>query len=109
MRNLVGKERLFLHYIAGLDKSNVKHIFKTLTKSQVQVISGIVYNGLMKTSEIKSADVNGLRKHKSALYLIANKRTGFIRKRKLITTRFREILLLVKAALKWIPIKTPLK
>ena len=105
MKHLLKKESLFLHYLLKLKERDVKTILKSAIKSQIDAISGIILNGIKKSFNLKTSEVKELKPHKASLYLIANKKTGITRKRRLLVRRYTQVLLILKAAKKWIPIE----
>lgn len=105
MKDILKKEALFLHYIVTLKEKDIKSILKTSNRSQINAISGIVFNVIRKTLELKPSVVKELKPYKKSLYLIADKKTSLNRKRNLIARRVKQILLILNSAIKWIPIK----
>ena len=99
------KEALFLHYVMRLSESERKYILRHLTKPQCRAVAGIIFNGLKKTFPIKLSDVKKIKKYKTTLYLIVNKNTNFEEKTKLLAQRAVQVAVILKAALKWIPIR----
>ena len=105
MDNIIKQQSLFLHYLVKLSNGDKKAVIKNLTKAQCSAISSVIYNAIKKTFEIKSTDLNELKKYRSSLYLIADKKTSLKRKQALIARRLKQVTIILKAALKWIPIK----
>ena len=104
MNTAVKKEKLFLHYLVTLNDSERKLMLKSLTKSQVYVICGIVFNVLHKSFTLKKGEINVLRRFKKSLYNIVDKKLSFQRKKQLIVRRSKEIGFILKIVLRMIPI-----
>jgi len=105
MNEVIKKEALFLHYFAKASDKDKRIITRSLTKSQIQAISGIIYNAIKNRFEIKTSDLDELRKYRSSLYLVANKTTPLKRKASLIARRLKQVSVILTSALKWIPAK----
>ena len=98
------RQILFLHYLVKLNDKERKSVIRNLTKEQVIAISWMILNAIKKTFEIKSSDLDDLKKYRSSLYLIANKSTSLKRKQNLIARRLKQVTIILNAGLKWIPL-----
>ena len=102
MKYLLKRESLFVHYLLKLKERAVKAILKYATKSQVDAISRIIFNGINKSFHLKPPEVKAPKPYKTSLYLIADKNTILDRKRKLLARRHKQALLILNAAKMWI-------
>ena len=100
------KETLFLRYFIKLSNSEKKEIVKNLTKSQINAISAIIYNAIKNTFKIKTSDLDELKKYRSSLYAIVNKKTALKRKRSLISRRIKQVEIILNEGLKRIPLRS---
>lgn len=105
MKDLLKKEGLFLHYLISLPDHDKKSVIKHLTSSQINTICGIVLNAINKVFDIKQSDIILLKKYNTSWSLLVDKKIKLGRKKVLISRRFKEICIILRAALKWIPIK----
>ena len=72
-------------------------------KSQIQTISGIVFNAVNRVFEIKRSDIHLLKKYNASWSLLVNKKTILTKKRAIIIKRVREVCVILRAALKHVP------
>ena len=103
MKELLKKESLFLHYLINLDDKDFKSVIKSLNKSQIRVLSGIVYNAGNGTLNLKRKDIDILKKYNSDWRKIINKQINGGIKKQLLTKRWKEIKLLLKFVVKLLP------
>ena len=89
-----------------LDQKSVKLVIKKLTRSQVRVISGIIFNAVQNRLKLKRTDINRFKKFNSSWKQIVKKSTSLSKKRQLFAKRWKEITIIIKEALKWITVKT---
>lgn len=101
--DILKKEVDFLRYFIKLNESEKKDIAKHLTRSQTTAISQILLNGIKGSFKITKSKINVLRKHKSALYKIAEKHMSLQKKRILISKRIEQVSTILKEGIKWIP------
>lgn len=106
MKDLIKKESLFLHYLVSLPDHDKKSVTKRLTDSQIKTICGIVLNAINKVFDLRPSDITLLKKYNCSWKLLVDKKINLARKRVLISRRYKEICIILRAALKWIPIKT---
>lgn len=105
MKNLLKKEGLFLHYLIKLSDSDKKRVLKNLTPSQVTALSGIIFNGVRKSFPLSKSDLKVLKKYNSSWRIIVRKNSGYKRKKSELVKRVREVSIILRAALKWIPLQ----
>lgn len=99
------KETLFLHYFVKLSDKEKKSAAKQLTKSQTTAISQVIYNAIKGTFKIDKAKLSEIKRHRTALYNIADKKTPFVQKRNIISRWIHPVVVILKEGLKWIPLK----
>ena len=105
MKELLSKEGLFLHYLVSLKDSDKKNVLKHLTKSQISVISGVIFNAIKQVFDIKRKDVQLLKRFNVSWNKLVNKSTKLSIKQAIISKRYREVCIILRASLKWIPLK----
>ena len=103
MINRLKKEAQFLHYFIKLTDSEKRTIAKHLTNSQVTAISQILFNAIKGSFKIHKSNLLELKRYRTSLYNIADKKTPLQQKRNLILRRIRQITVILKEGLKWIP------
>lgn len=105
MTDVLKKEAPFLQYFVKLNDKERRDIAKHMTKSQTIAISQIVYNAIKGSFKIDKSKLSELKKYRTALYNIAEKKTSFQQKRNIISRRIQQVTAILKEGLKWIPIK----
>ncbi len=106
MKDVIEKQSLFLHYIVKLCDPDLRHMLKNLTAPQIKAISGIIYNLYQK--HFQSCTVRLGRTKAIQNILIPDrgqKRRQRNEKNALIARRWKQVLIILKAAIKLIPIK----
>lgn len=103
MTDVLKKEAPFLQYFVKLSDSEKKSISKHLTKSQTSAISQILFNAIKGTFQLNKSQISELKRYRTSLYTIADKKTSLQLKRNLVSRRIRQVTLILKAGLKWIP------
>lgn len=103
MTDILKKEAQFLFYFIKLTDNEKKAIAKHLTKSQVLAISQIILNGIKGSFKIANSDLPELKRFRTSLYNISEKKTSIQQKRNLIARRIRQVTVILKEGLKWIP------
>ena len=103
MNSVLKKESPFLRYFVKLSESEKRAISKHLTKSQTTAISQILFNAIKGSFKIDKSKLLELKRCRTTLYIIADKKTPLQQKRKLISRRIRQITLVLIEGLKWIP------
>ena len=105
MKDFLKKESLIVHYLLKLKEGEAKTILKSATKSHIAVICRIVLKRIKRSFDFKPSEVKTLKPCNTSLFFIANKNTGLNRKRKLLATRYKQVLLILNAAKKWLPLE----
>ena len=105
MTDVLKKEALFLHYFVKLSNIEKRAIAKYMTKSQTTAISKIVYNAIKGSFSIDKSKLSELKRYRTALYNIADKKTSLKQKRNIISRRIGQVTAILKEGLKWIPVK----
>ena len=103
MTDILKRESQFLHYFIKLTDSEKRSIAKHLTKSQTIAISQILLNAIKGSFKIDKSKLSELKRYKTSLYIIADKKTSLQQKRNLISRRIHQITVVLKEGLKWIP------
>ena len=103
MKDLLRKEGLFLQYLVNLPDNGRSLDFKNLTNSQIRAICGIVYNAIKQVFVLKRSDINLLKKYNSSWTVLIAKYTNRKQKQAIIIRRVREIYLILRAAIKYLP------
>lgn len=103
MTHVLKKEAQFLNYFIKLGDSEKRVIAKHLTKSQIAAISQILLNGIKGSFKIDKSNLPELKRYRVSLYTIADKKTSLQQKRNLISRRIRQVAVVLKEGLKWIP------
>lgn len=103
MTDLLKKEAPFLRYFVQLTDAEKKSVAKHLTKSQLTAISQILYNAIKGRFKIVKSALPELKRNRTSLYKIAEKKTSLGQKKSLISRRIRQVTLVLNEGLKWIP------
>jgi len=103
MTDLLKKEAPFLRYFVQLSDNEKKSIAKHFTKSQLAAISQILFNAIKGTFKIDKSILPELKRYRTSLYNIAEKKTTLEKKKRLISRRIRQVTTILKEGLKWTP------
>ena len=103
MKELLRKEGLFLQYLVNLPDNERRLAVKSLTNSQIRVICGIVCNAIKQVVSLKRKDINLLKKYNSTWSVLIAKNTNRKQKQAIIIRRIKEICLILRAAIRFLP------
>lgn len=99
MAEFVRKQRHFLYLFVQTTPKQRKGLLDTITADQVRVLSQIAHNIVKSVLVLTNVEREKLRKRRKFVHLLAHKRTGYERKKRLMQGQQRTILDLLKIAL----------
>ena len=98
MTTLVRQQRHFLKLLVDTTPGQRKAVLRTITRNQIKAICQIAYNILRFTIELTPSEKARLKKKRSFIYLLGNKKVGYLEKKKAIEINWTTVYFIVKIA-----------
>ena len=103
MSRLLTSQRPFLELFVKARLKQRKALLQTLTDQQLKAVSEIAHNVLIGNVPLTIEQQKTVKKYKSLLYVIGDKRISRVEKRRVIARGANPILYVIKIALEHVP------
>ena len=102
MGELIRQQRHFLQLFVQTTPSQRKVLLQTVTKPQLKALSQIAHNIIRGNIPLNSTDKTPLKRDRRLIYLLGDKRLGFVHKKRLVQSKELTLYHLVSIALPYL-------